>query len=113
MNIQGTEWQQLSEQDAADAIQNYANTYSDDPQKLDFIIFGTEPIAQMLSVEGVKGIKIKSSLVYNEDTEEAQYFPILVPVDECGNEIPFEYGPETVARGGGDSNPVKCPVSCG
>lgn len=112
MTIVGNEWTQPTEQDAADAIQNYSNNYSEDPAKLDFIIFGTEPIQQLLSVEGAKGVKIKSSMIINEDTEELQYFPIIVPVDGFGNELPFEYVPESANRGGGDGNPVKCPTSC-
>lgn len=116
MTITKNLWANLSESEIADAQQNYANTFSSDPSFLEFIIFGKQPVKQMLKVPGCKGLKIKIGLIENAETETQQLYPILVPVDSLGNELPFEYQPdggEIQARGGGDSNPVKCPVSCG
>lgn len=112
MTITKQMWANLSEQEANDAQQNYANEFSSDPSYLSFIIFGKQPVNQMLKVEGCKGLKIKMGLFENTDTETQQLFPILVPVDANGNELPFEYTPDVVARGGGEDAPVKCPVSC-
>lgn len=122
MRITGKEWQQLTDQEAIDAQQNYANNYATDPAKLDFVIFGKRPVRQLLSVDGAKGLKIKSSLAMNEDTGNLQYFPILVAVDRFGNELP---APEEIEFDEEDDiedriqvmddpskPPVKCPVSC-
>lgn len=123
MKITGKEWIQLTDQEQNDAIQAYANTYSQDSARLEFIIFGKRPIRQLLSVEGAKGMKIKSSLFMNQDTGELQYFPIIVAVDKHGNELPapddFDFDEDNDDEGGeinimGDPNPtpVRCPTVC-
>lgn len=123
MRILGKEWIRLNEQEKSDAIQAYSNTYSQDPARLDFVIFGKRPVRQLLSVDGAKGLKVTSSLFMNENTGELQYFPLLTAVDKHGNELPepegFEFdedndeeGGEMQIMGDPDPKPVKCPTVC-
>jgi len=120
MTLTGKEWQNLSQQQETDSTQNYSNAFSTDDSFLQFIVFGKKPVKQLLKVEGCKGLKIKIGLLENTDTEKQQLFPILVPVDVHGNELPFEYTPEEtsiLSKGmtimeDPSKPPVKCPTSC-
>lgn len=124
MRLHGNEGEFLTDQETNDAVQNHANTYSADPNYLRFIVFGKRFIRSILSVDGAKGLILTMGLLPNVDTGNDQVYPIPRAVDKHGNVLPYpdvleleeeelEESPVLSTRGGGDSNPVKCPTSCG